>query len=138
MLQKKGLTDSIRLSIIEEHLAGASKNSLARKYNLHSGKVIGHWMRTFDIETPESVPPMSKKEENDEILRLRQELKETKSRLAYERMRADAYDKMSTLAEMVHLNQPYQKEEYQIPYPSQETPCGTDPTTTQRGAIPER
>lgn len=138
MRQKKGLTDSIRLSIIEEHLAGASKNSLARKYNLYSGKVIGHWMRTFGIETPGSVPPMSKKEENEEILRLRQELKETKTRLAYERMRADAYDKMSTLAEMVHLNQPYQKEEYQIPYPSQETPCGTGPTTTQRRVIPER
>lgn len=62
-------------------------------------------MRTFGIETPLSVVPMSKKEENEEILRLRQELKETKTRLAYERMRADAYDKMITLAE----------KEFQIP-----------------------
>ncbi|MCD7977403.1 MAG: IS3 family transposase [Tannerellaceae bacterium] len=41
--------------------------------------------------------------------------------------------------QMVHLNQPYQKEEYQIPYPSQETPCGTGAAAPpQRGAIPER
>lgn len=95
----KGLSDADRLSIIHEHLAGASKGSLARKYNLHNGRIILKWMRIFGIVNTREAPIMKKENESQEILCLEKELKELKATLAYERMRADAYDTMISLAE---------------------------------------
>ena len=45
----RGISDSDRLSIIQEYLNGSSKYSLVRKYNLGSSHSITAWMRIFGI-----------------------------------------------------------------------------------------
>lgn len=101
MRVNKGMTDALRFQIIEEYLSGASKYSLAKKYKLSSPARIRHWLRIFGIEEPqESIIMTNKpKKENAELAALKQELKRIKAELAYERMRADAFETMIDLTE---------------------------------------
>ncbi|MDR1937639.1 MAG: hypothetical protein LBQ73_03955 [Tannerellaceae bacterium] len=107
MRTTKGVDDALRLKIIEEHLSGSSKSSLAKKYNLRSGPSgINRWMCTFGIaETEDHAVPegfvKKKKDANksSEVLSLELENRKLKAGLAYERMRADAFDTMIDLAE---------------------------------------
>ncbi|MCC8146251.1 MAG: hypothetical protein LIO93_07405 [Bacteroidales bacterium] len=102
MQKSKGMTDSLRLQIIEEHLSGRSKYFLARKYNLKSISRITHWMRIFGLEDspPKPVEEMSKKQsESEEIRSLQLELKRLKKSLAEEQLRSRAYDRMIDVAE---------------------------------------
>ena len=107
MRKIKGVDDGLRLQIIEEHLSGSSKGSLARKYGIKGGSYcITKWMRTFGItETGEHAVPeelMKKAKASGkpvEVLALEREVKELKAKLARERMRADAYETLVGLAE---------------------------------------
>lgn len=99
MQTRKGVDDALRHQIIKEHLSGASQYSLAKKYNLGSDHSITHWMRIFGIDKPSEEVNMVKSKESDEIIALKKELKETKACLAYQKKRADAYDKMIDIAE---------------------------------------
>lgn len=104
MRKNRHLTDEIRLQIIQEHLEGASKYSLAKKYNLKSASKIRIWMIKFGIEDREesSLKPfvMAKKQtESEKVAALQLEIKRLKKDLAYEKMRSNAYDTMIDVAE---------------------------------------
>ena len=99
MQTRKGVDDSLRQVIIQEHLSGASKYSLSKKYNLGTGNVISYWMRIFGVNDAPREEEMSKSQESERIAALEKELKVVKASLSYEKMRADAYDKMIEIAE---------------------------------------
>lgn len=102
-----GVDDALRLQIIEEHLSGASKFSLVRKYKLRDSGRITAWMRTFGMsEYIKPVPSgfMNKKKElsdSEALQELRLENKRLKAELAKAKMSADAYNKMIDVAERV-------------------------------------
>lgn len=110
MRKTKRFNDALRLQIIEEHLSGSSIYSLVRKYQLGSSNNIYNWMRTFGIKGGEekTAPDtfMSKRKadagKSEEVLALELEIKKLKKALAYEKMRADAYDTMIDLAEQTY------------------------------------
>jgi transposase-like protein len=93
-------SDSERLSIIEEHLSGASIYSIAKKYSLHSSQ-ISEWMDKYGIERTRRAIGADKQssEESDTIESLRKELQLLQKRLAEEKLRSAAYSKMIEVAE---------------------------------------
>jgi len=103
----KGLSDSKRMSIIQEYLDGANKSFLCRKYNLSKPQIISIWLRTFGIEDTRSsnIPTTMNKSvnnpsnESDELKQLRRELKQARLNLKRETMRADLYETMVDVAE---------------------------------------
>ncbi|MDR3262035.1 MAG: hypothetical protein LBT78_09410 [Tannerella sp.] len=103
----KGVDDALRMQIIEEHLAGSSQYSLARKYKLSAGKSISEWMRTFGIEGSENqavAEERMKKRKADlnkssEVISLEKENKQLRLGLARSRMKAETLDAMIELAE---------------------------------------
>lgn len=107
MKKCKGVDDAQRLHIIEEHLSGASKCSLAKKYGL-SVQSINLWLHTFGV--PEAINPvpeafMKKKnsvKKTAEVLALEQEVKRLRIRLARAEMAEKAYSTMIDLAEEVY------------------------------------
>jgi transposase-like protein len=110
MRKVRNIDDALRLQIIEEHLSGSSKYSLARKYKFRHSSLINSWMRTFGItepvkeEYPEVLMKKSKQDANKsaEVLALEQEIKALRTRLAYSEMKAAAYDTMIDLAEEIY------------------------------------
>jgi len=77
----KGVTDAIRLQIIQEYLEGATQKSLLKKYKLKTGRSIVEWMHIFGIEDSRRPQIIMKREritESEEMCRLKKELKETK------------------------------------------------------------
>jgi hypothetical protein len=103
MRKSKGVDDALRMQIIEEHLHGASKYGLSRKYNLDGAGRITSWMRKFGIETKEeevmALPGKKAHTESEELKALRLELKQVKKALAEEKLRSLAYDKLIDVAE---------------------------------------
>lgn len=105
MRQNRGIDDALRLQIIQEHLSGASKYSLVRKYNLKYAQQITRWMRTFGfVEQIKSIPEgiMRKQKEDaapEELKQLQLENKRLKAEIAQAQLRAKAYDKMIDVAE---------------------------------------
>ena len=101
MKKSKGFDDSFRLKIIEEYLSGASKYSLVKKYNLSNTQLIYRWLRTFGVEDAKKASPpiITEMEENEEIKRLKQELRLAKKALADSELKAKAYDRMIDIAE---------------------------------------
>lgn len=107
MRRSKGVDDVFRMKIIEEHLSGSSKYSLARKYKLKSGQLITDWMRKFGVTEPENEAvseEIMKKRKSDmnksvEVIALEKENKNLKLRLAKAEMKAEALDVMIDLAE---------------------------------------
>jgi transposase-like protein len=105
MKKVKGIDDALRLQIIKEHLSGASKGSLVRKYKLKSVQRITDWMRTFGLaESISAVPEgfmkhRKEKEEPEAVQALKQENKRLKAELAEARLRAKAYDTLIDVAE---------------------------------------
>lgn len=102
MRVNKHMTDALRLQIIDEYLAGASKYSLVRKYKLGSGASICKWLHIFGIEERSKGIPMCPKKpstESEELRRLRLELKRVKKDLAFEQMRSAAFETMIDLTE---------------------------------------
>jgi transposase-like protein len=99
----RGISDSDRLSIIQEYLNGSSKYSLVRKYNLGSSHSITAWMRIFGIEDTRTskvfVMGKTNYSESDELQKLRKELKQIKLALYREKMRADSNETMIDVAE---------------------------------------
>lgn len=53
-MNKRGkITDTIRIEIIEDYLSsGASKSSIARKYNIGDADTIRLWMKRMGIKDP--------------------------------------------------------------------------------------
>jgi transposase-like protein len=101
----KGIDDALRLQIIKEHLSGASKGSLVRKYKLKYPQRITGWMRTFGLEESISAVPegfmkhRKTEEEGDELRQLKLEIKRLKVELASARLTAKAYDTLIDVAE---------------------------------------
>ena len=96
--------------MIREHLNGASKYSLVKKYNLSQIKCISDWMLKFGIDEKSKRKPnyfMSspeKKVESEELCELRMENKRLKLELEEARLAATAYDTMIDVAEeMFHI-----------------------------------
>lgn len=53
MIEKRKVTDSFRLEVIEDYLSsGQSKSSIARKYNLGGADTIRQWMKRMKIQDP--------------------------------------------------------------------------------------
>ena len=96
------LPDRQRLSIALEYLEGkSSMRALGKKYGL-SAHTIWRLVHTFVEENPTSVALMKQEKANaeeDELTRLRREVKELKAQLEYEHIRATAYDTMIDIAE---------------------------------------
>jgi transposase-like protein len=105
MKKVKGIDDAMRLQIINEHLSGASKGSLVRKYKLTHSQRITEWMRTFGLEESISAVPegfmkhRKKEEESEEVQQLRLENKRLKVELIQARLTSKAYDTMIDVAE---------------------------------------
>jgi transposase-like protein len=105
MKKVKGIDDALRLQIIKEHLSGASKCSLVRKYKLKHPQRITDWMRIFGPEESIGAVPegfmkhRKKEEESEEVQQLKLENKRLKAELAGARLRAKAYDTMIDVAE---------------------------------------
>ena len=104
MNRSKSIDDAKRLLIIEEHLSGASKGFLGRKYGI-SATSVSNWLRIFGIEgetNPPSEELMSKKtntKKSAEVIALEKEIKLLKVRLAKAEIAAKAYSTMIDLAE---------------------------------------
>ena len=103
MKKNKGVDEAKRLGILSEHLSGASKYSLAKKYGL-SESSINTWLRTFGIEgavnpLPEAfMKKKAKVNKSAEVLALEQENKRLRLSLAQAEMAAKAWSTMIDLA----------------------------------------
>ena len=110
MRQNKDMDDAKRLSLLEEYLSSASlKTAFEKEKGLTKG-CIANWLRNFAIEDKPTIVkvalPMSKETEktellnpDDEIVRLRQELKAKELELKRATMARDAYERMIVIAE---------------------------------------
>lgn len=104
------MDDAKRLSLLEEYLSSTSlKTTFEREKGLHKG-AISNWLRNFAIEDKPTLAkvtlPMSKETEilelvnpDDELVRLRQELKAKELELKRVTMARDAYERMIVIAE---------------------------------------
>ena len=104
------MDDAKRLSLLEEYLSSASlKTAFEKEKGLTKG-CIANWLRNFAIEDkPTNVRvalPMSKGTDktellnpDDEVVRLRQELKAKELELKRATMARDAYERMIVIAE---------------------------------------
>ena len=104
MKKNKGVVDAKRLRILSEHLSGASKYSLAKKYGLSESR-INAWLRTFGIEgavhpLPEAfMKKKTKVNKSAEVLALEQEVKRLRLSPAQAEMAAKAWSTMIDPAE---------------------------------------
>jgi len=110
MRKVKNVTDDFRMQVIQDYLAGASKTSIKKKYNLSGAVMITSWMRTFGIEDPNnySIPigfMPKKKEESLMVADLQKQICQLKASLAHSKMKNEALETMINLAE----------KEFQIP-----------------------
>lgn len=93
--------NDFRLSVVQEHLNGASKYSLSKKYSIAT-VVIRRWVRIFAPEyepTVESSSMAKSQSESAEIVALKRALREKELELSRERMRADLLDEIINVAE---------------------------------------
>ena len=110
MKQNKRRDDSKRLSLLEEYLSSTLlKTTFEKEKGLAKGS-ISRWLISFAIEDKPTIVnvalPMSKENDktellnpDDEIVRLRQELKAKEQELKLATMARDAYERMIVIAE---------------------------------------
>lgn len=110
MRQNKKMDDSKRLSLLEEYLSSTLlKTTFEKEKGLTKGS-ISRWLTSFAIEDKPTIVkvalPMSKENDktellnpDDEIVRLRQELKAKELELKRATMARDAYERMIVIAE---------------------------------------
>lgn len=110
MRQNKDMDDAKRLSLLEEYLSSSLlKTTFEKEKGLAKG-CISSWLRNFAIEDKPTMVkvalPMSKETEktdlinhDDELIRLRQELKAKELELKRATMARDAYERMIVIAE---------------------------------------
>ena len=110
MKQNKRRDDSKRLSLLEEYLSSTLlKTTFEKEKGLGKG-CISRWLISFAIEDKPTIVnvalPMSKENDktellnpDDEIVRLRQELKAKEQELKLATMARDAYERMIVIAE---------------------------------------
>ena len=110
MRQNKRRDDSKRLSLLEEYLSSTLlKTTFEKEKGLAKGS-ISRWLTSFAIEDKPTIVnvalPMSKENDktellnpDDEIVRLRQELKAKEQELKLATMARDAYERMIVIAE---------------------------------------
>ena len=104
------MDDSKRLSLLEEYLSSTLlKTTFEKEKGLAKGS-ISRWLTSFAIEDKPTIVkvalPMSKENDktellnpDDEIVRLRQELKAKEQELKLATMARDAYERMIVIAE---------------------------------------
>ncbi|MEA4809022.1 hypothetical protein [Macellibacteroides fermentans] len=105
MRTSRGMSDLIRMQIIQERLSGASYSSLRRKYNLNTGDIIKRWMRIFGIMDNQKkrsqplsvVDPLNESIEDPTLLK--QALKEAICRAEKAELRSKAFETMIEVAE---------------------------------------
>ena len=110
MRQNKRRDDSKKLSLLEEYLSSTLlKTTFEKEKGLAKGS-ISRWLTCFAIEDKPTIVkvalPMSKENDktellnpDDEIVRLRQELKAKEMELKRATMARDAYERMIVIAE---------------------------------------
>ena len=110
MRQNKDMDDSKRLSLLKEYLSSTLlKTTFEKEKGLAKGS-ISRWLISFAIEDKPTIVnvalPMSKENDktellnpDDEIVRLRQELKAKEQELKLATMARDAYERMIVIAE---------------------------------------
>ena len=110
MRQNKDMDDSKRLSLLKEYLSSPLlKTTFEKEKGLGKG-CISRWLISFAIEDKPTIVkvalPMSKENDktellnpDDEIVRLRQELKAKEQELKLATMARDAYERMIVIAE---------------------------------------
>lgn len=101
--KKRHFSDTVKLSIIDEHLSGSSIYSLCKKYSLHSPQIY-EWLSKYGIQKKQSVMGSShpKVSESERIQSLEKELRQVQKALAEEQLRSAAYSKMIDLAEAMY------------------------------------
>lgn len=92
-------SDDFKLSVVEEYLTGSfSLSSLCKKYSL-CRSVLYCWIRTFAPEYELNPSIMAKKDtESEKIAELKKVLRQKELELKREKMRADFYETMVTVA----------------------------------------
>ena len=108
MRNHRNMTDEQRLSLLSEYeVSGMSKRHFEEEKGLSNG-TISKWLRNFAIEdtsvsSQKSAKDMKhdpdKEELDDEITRLKQELRSKSLDLKRAEMARDAYERMIVLAE---------------------------------------
>ena len=110
MRQNKDMDDSKRLSLLEEYLSSTLlKTTFEKEKGLAKGS-ISRWLISFAIEDKPTIVnvalPMNKENDktellnpDDEIVRLRQELKAKEQELKLATMARDAYERLIVIAE---------------------------------------
>ena len=110
MRQNKDMDDSKRLSLLKEYLSSTLlKTTFEKEKGLAKGS-ISRWLISFAIEDKPTIVnvalPMNKENDktellnpDDEIVRLRQELKAKEQELKLATMARDAYERMIVIAE---------------------------------------
>lgn len=110
MRQYKDLDDAKRLSLLEEYLSSASLKTTFEKEKGLAKNSISRWLSYFAVEDKPTIDkvvlPMNKETEktellkpDEEIVRLRQELKTKELELKRAIMARDAYERMIVIAE---------------------------------------
>ena len=110
MRQNKDMDDSKRLSLLKEYLSSTLlKTTFEKEKGLAKGS-ISRWLISFAIEDKPTIVnvalPMNKENDktellnpDDELVRLRQELKAKEQELKLATMARDAYERMIVIAE---------------------------------------
>lgn len=98
--------DELAIQIATEYLTtDASYEDLMKKYNFGGNGNITRWIRKFGLSKPNQQEPFrmkSKKSEPQSTRReqeLEREIEKLKKDVEYERLRANAYDKLIDIAE---------------------------------------
>jgi len=111
MEKRKRRNDAFRLEVIEDYLSsGASKSSIARKYNIGDADTIRTWMKRMGIKDPYKrdlstpIPDMtntrSKKQIKDETIKAYEaRISELEKELYKAKMGEDFYRTMVDIAE---------------------------------------
>lgn len=89
----------LKMGLVAEYLSvSQSRYSFCKKHHLDNGD-FSRWLRTFAPES-EAVSKMGKKEkESEEVKELKRQLRQKEVELGKERMRADFYETMVSVAE---------------------------------------
>lgn len=95
-------TRAFKQRVIQEHLAGTSKEELRRKYKIKGKSAILNWMRKLEYPNPSPDPgPVFIMAENENLTaaELLKKVKQLERALEDERLRSEGYRRMITKAE---------------------------------------
>lgn len=98
MKEVKRYSDHFKRRVVKEYLTGEeSLLFYQRKYKIGGSMTLSRWIDKFATEA--EIPMATKKEDSDELARLKAELALLRRELEHERLRREAYQLMVKIAE---------------------------------------